>query len=222
MSAPASAWSAWPWRAACRTSRHPGRARSAACRAGAPQYRSATALADRVRVIEADVTRPLGEIAELAAAAESFDHVLANPPFNIEGRGTAAGDAMKAAANAMPPGGNLERWVRFMAAMARPGGTATLIHRAEALGEILGAIAGRFGGIARSAAPPARGGARRRACWCRASRAAARPGAAARAGAARRRPTVSGPRWRRSCGTGGPRSLRRAAGRVLSSVAFIP
>lgn len=32
-----------------------------------------------------------------------------------------------------------------MAAMARPGGSATLVHRADALGEILAALEGRFG-----------------------------------------------------------------------------
>jgi tRNA1(Val) A37 N6-methylase TrmN6 len=102
-------------------------------------------LTRRVQVIEADVTRPLRESEALAALAESFDHVLANPPFHTEGRGTAAGDALKAAGHAMPEG-SLDRWLRFMAAMARPGGTATLIHRADALADILAALAGRFGG----------------------------------------------------------------------------
>jgi tRNA1(Val) A37 N6-methylase TrmN6 len=102
--------------------------------------------ADRARVVEADVMRPLGECPELAGAAGSFDDVLANPPFFVDGRGTAAGDPVKARANAMPEGG-LGRWVRFMAAMARPGGRIRLIHRAEALAETLDALAGRFGGV---------------------------------------------------------------------------
>jgi tRNA1(Val) A37 N6-methylase TrmN6 len=101
--------------------------------------------ADRVRVLEADVQRPLGECPELADAAESFDHVLANPPFHIEGRGTPASDRVKAKANAMPEGG-LDRWMRFLAAMARPGGRLGMIHRADALAEVLDALAGRFGG----------------------------------------------------------------------------
>lgn len=104
-------------------------------------------LETRVRVLEADVSHPLAENPELHAAAQSFDHVLANPPYHVEGRGTAAGDPVKAAAHAMPEG-DLERWLRFMAAMARPGGTATLVHRADALAEILAACAGRFGGLA--------------------------------------------------------------------------
>ena len=102
-------------------------------------------LAGRVRLIEADVARPLRDMVALGMAADSFDHVLANPPFHIEGRGTAARDPVKAGANAMPDG-DLDRWVRFTAGMARAGGTATVIHRADALHAILDAFAGRFGG----------------------------------------------------------------------------
>jgi tRNA1(Val) A37 N6-methylase TrmN6 len=102
-------------------------------------------LGARVRVIETDILRPLGQAPDLAAAAESFDEVLTNPPFHVEGNGTAASDSVKAGANAMPAGA-LDRWIRFMAAMARPGGRITLIHRAEALPELLSALARRFGG----------------------------------------------------------------------------
>jgi tRNA1(Val) A37 N6-methylase TrmN6 len=31
--------------------------------------------------------------------------------------------------------------------MAAPGGTATLIHKADALGKVIGALSGRFGGL---------------------------------------------------------------------------
>jgi tRNA1(Val) A37 N6-methylase TrmN6 len=103
------------------------------------------ALSQRVHIIEADIARPLSENAELAGAAESFQHVVANPPYHTEGHGTAAEDPAKAGAHAMPEG-SLDRWVRFMAAMARPGGTATLINRADALKEILTSLDGRFGG----------------------------------------------------------------------------
>ncbi len=103
-------------------------------------------LEQRVRVVVGDVAQPLSAHPELQAAAGRFDHALANPPFHVEGRGTASRNPVKAAAHAMPDG-TLQRWVRFMAAMVRPGGTATLIHRADALGEILGALDGRFGAV---------------------------------------------------------------------------
>ena len=100
----------------------------------------------RMRVIAADVSRRLDELAELRPDAEGFDHVLANPPYHAEGAGTVSKAALKAAANVMA-GGTLADWARFMAAMARPSGSATLIHRADALGELLTALAGRFGGL---------------------------------------------------------------------------
>jgi tRNA1(Val) A37 N6-methylase TrmN6 len=103
-------------------------------------------LAGRACVLTADVTRPLGEMPELSGRAESFDHALANPPYHEPGRGTAAGAPLKAAANAMSAGA-LERWLRFMAAMVRPGGTVTLIHRPDALQELLTAFGRRFGGV---------------------------------------------------------------------------
>lgn len=101
-------------------------------------------LSDRVGLIEADVAQPLGEQPGLGALAETFDCVLANPPYHAHGRGTAARDAIKANANAMPEG-DLDRWARCMAAMARPGGSAILIHKAEALPELIAACTGRFG-----------------------------------------------------------------------------
>lgn len=101
-------------------------------------------LSAQVRVVEADVSRPLEQLPQLAAFAAVFQHVLANPPYLIEGRGTSSGDPIKAAANAMPQG-DLERWARFMTAMAAPGGLVTVIHRAEALQVILATFAGRFG-----------------------------------------------------------------------------
>lgn len=103
-------------------------------------------LSDRVHVIEADLVRPLQDCPELGALAESLDHVLVNPPYHAHGRGTLAEDSRKAAAHAMPEG-ELDRWLRFMAAMTRPGGTVTLIHRADALAEVLEAMSGRFGAL---------------------------------------------------------------------------
>lgn len=103
-------------------------------------------LADRVDVLVADVTAPLAQALQLAALSGSFDHVVANPPYNIDDDGTLPPDTGKAAAHSMPAG-TLDRWLRAAAAMARAGGTMTLIHRADALGEALAAFDGRFGGV---------------------------------------------------------------------------
>jgi tRNA1(Val) A37 N6-methylase TrmN6 len=103
-------------------------------------------LAERVRMIEADVEQPLSGQPALGALSECFDHALANPPFHIEGRATLAADTTKAAANAMAEG-SLTRWLRFLASMVRPSGTATVIHKAEALAALLAACEGRFGAL---------------------------------------------------------------------------
>jgi tRNA1(Val) A37 N6-methylase TrmN6 len=42
---------------------------------------------------------------------------------------------------------DLDVWGRFMARMVAPGGTATMIHKAEALGAVLAAFSNRFGAL---------------------------------------------------------------------------
>ena len=106
----------------------------------------ANQLASRCRVLTADVTRPLAEVAGLAAETNSFDHVLANPPYHAHGVGTRSADAHKDGSHAMPADA-LEDWVRFAAAMAREGGSLTMIHRTGAVPEMLAALARRFGAL---------------------------------------------------------------------------
>ena len=108
-------------------------------------------LADRAIVVEADICAPHRHLVATGPAAgallpESFDHVLANPPYLEEGRGRAPADRLKAGSNAMAAGG-LGAWLRFLARMARPGGALTIIHRADALPLLLAGLAGRFGAI---------------------------------------------------------------------------
>jgi tRNA1(Val) A37 N6-methylase TrmN6 len=103
-------------------------------------------LEDRIRVLCADITAPAKRTAHVELVPESFDHVAANPPFYPQGRARPARDRLRAGAHIMPSGG-LERWVRAAARLARPGGTLSLVHRAEALGELLAAIGPRFGAL---------------------------------------------------------------------------
>jgi tRNA1(Val) A37 N6-methylase TrmN6 len=100
----------------------------------------------QVTLVEADLTRPLGRNSTLLAMAGTFDHALANPPYHHVERGTRSTDALKDAANAHDAN-DLEAWARFMAAMLCANGRATLIHRADALGDVLKVMSPRFGGL---------------------------------------------------------------------------
>lgn len=103
-------------------------------------------LSARVSVVTGAVGLSAIEARGLGLGEESFAHVMANPPYHDVDAGTPAPDALKAGAHAMADG-ELERWVRFMARMAAPGGGVTVIHKTEALARLLAAIEGRFGAL---------------------------------------------------------------------------
>ncbi len=112
----------------------------------AKENSAANGLAQRYQAVAGDLTGPHATIEALGLDRESFDVVVANPPFYPEGRATAAPDADRARANVMPEGG-LEQWVRFMTTMTKPGGRLAVVHLAAALAEILDLLDGRFGAI---------------------------------------------------------------------------
>lgn len=103
-------------------------------------------LSDRVRFVCGDVTGPLGRLYEAGLTPDSFDHVVANPPFLSAGEARAPGNDRIRQAHMLQPG-DLDKWVKALAAFARPGGTATVIHRADALPRLLDAFERRFGGL---------------------------------------------------------------------------
>ena len=103
-------------------------------------------LEGRVAVAVADLTQPLSRLGPMAAEVGQYQHVLANPPYYADGRGTPATDPLKAGSHAMAAG-SLDDWARFLAAMAAPDGRMMLIHRADALDEILAVLERRFGGL---------------------------------------------------------------------------
>jgi tRNA1(Val) A37 N6-methylase TrmN6 len=103
-------------------------------------------LSERVRVFAGDLTASWTAIAGEGLAPESFDHVVANPPYHTDGQGTPSPNEWKSVAHSMPEG-DLDLWGRLMARMAVAGGTATMIHKTEALPLVIGALAGRFGGL---------------------------------------------------------------------------
>jgi tRNA1(Val) A37 N6-methylase TrmN6 len=104
----------------------------------------ANGLSGAARFIEGDVTRPSSSFAALGLAPSGFDHVLANPPFLTAGEARLPADAMLRRAHAADPG-EWEGWLRFLSAFARPKGTVTLIHRADALPRLLPLLERRFG-----------------------------------------------------------------------------
>jgi len=98
-------------------------------------------LTDNVEVMVGDLQRPPPRL-----VPRSFDHVLANPPYFEAGRVRASGKNEKATANIEGAGG-LEAWTAYCLSMARPGGTITMIHRTDRLGELLALLTGKAGDL---------------------------------------------------------------------------
>lgn len=97
-------------------------------------------LDDRVTIVIGDVTAP-------PPAPGAFDHVLANPPYFQAARSNPPPDAARAVAR-IELRGEIADWVRFCLATARPGGTITMIYRAERLAELTTLISAGAGGLA--------------------------------------------------------------------------
>jgi tRNA1Val (adenine37-N6)-methyltransferase len=79
-----------------------------------------------------------GDVAAMPKALRAlhFDHVLTNPPWF--GSGTRAGDPGREAANRQAIG--LQDWIGAGLRRLKPGGSMTVIHRAESLGHLLAAM----------------------------------------------------------------------------------
>ncbi|HEC14181.1 MAG TPA: methyltransferase domain-containing protein [Rhodospirillales bacterium] len=76
----------------------------------------------------------------------SFNHVMANPPYQELKKGHPPPDPGKSRAN-VEGEARLADWIDFCLSRTRPKGAVTLIHRADRLGEILAAVQGRLGGL---------------------------------------------------------------------------
>ncbi len=107
---------------------------------------SRNALDSRVSAMPGDITAPAMSPAAPHLPPESFDHILANPPFHDEAGGTHANDPLKQASHAMPLGA-LDAWARFAARMAKPDARVTMIHKPDALPNLLAALQDRFGAL---------------------------------------------------------------------------
>ena len=103
-------------------------------------------LSGRVDAAAADVTAsgPVREAAGLRP--DSFDVVIANPPYFEKGHGTPAGEAGRNAAR-HADSADLDLWLRTAAAATAPRGAAIFILPAERLGEALAGFDRRFGAV---------------------------------------------------------------------------
>ena len=101
--------------------------------------------------LDTQVTIIQGSVAEKAAALEaknisygSFDHVMTNPPFFETGKVWGSPNESKATAHTLEDVA-LNEWLRVACAMAKPKGTVTIVHRADALPELLQGVEGKLG-----------------------------------------------------------------------------
>jgi tRNA1(Val) A37 N6-methylase TrmN6 len=101
-------------------------------------------LAGRVRAVSLDVGADPREFAAAGLAPGSVDHVLMNPPFNAP-HNQSPDRSRRLARTASDD--TLVRWLRAAARLLRAQGTVTLIWRADGLGDVLAAIAARFGAV---------------------------------------------------------------------------
>jgi tRNA1(Val) A37 N6-methylase TrmN6 len=103
-------------------------------------------LAGRAAFFHGDVTAPLSQLFALGLAPDSFDHAVANPPFLETGQARLPPEPSLRRAHAAAPG-ELDSWIKCLAAFVKPRGTVTMVHRADALPRLLTALNGRFGAL---------------------------------------------------------------------------
>jgi tRNA1(Val) A37 N6-methylase TrmN6 len=104
-------------------------------------------LMDRARAVVLDVNGSADEYAAAGIAPGMADHVMMNPPFHDPSRQNVSPDPGKRLAHAAPDG-LLTDWADAASRVLHSAGTVTLIWRADGLGDVLAALAERFGGTA--------------------------------------------------------------------------
>lgn len=81
----------------------------------------------------------------VAGLREAFDCVLTNPPFFKAGQIRVSGNPQRAGAHVLDA--SLDDWLRNAVTILAPKGQLVVIHRADALGELLAAAGRRLGGL---------------------------------------------------------------------------
>ena len=97
----------------------------------------------RAHFKQGDITAPFSE---MHLVANSFDEVIANPPFYLEGHVPDMTHDGKAQAH-IGSAGTLDSWVKCACALTRAKGYVTLVHRADALTQVLTIMQKRLGDL---------------------------------------------------------------------------
>jgi tRNA1(Val) A37 N6-methylase TrmN6 len=105
------------------------------------------ALDERVSVATLDVNAAPREFMAAGITPGAADHVLMNPPFNDPARHPGSPDPERRRAH-LSSEATLTTFVTTAGRLLKPGGTLTLIWRADELAEVLAVLAGDFGGVA--------------------------------------------------------------------------
>lgn len=117
-----------------------GLERDPAALALAQENIAANGLADRVAAIAGDVAQRFSSL-----GLPAFDAVMANPPFFDDPQALRAPAAERRGAWIADDG--LEAWTSFLLKAVREGGTVTVIHRADRLGDLLALLSPKAGSI---------------------------------------------------------------------------
>ncbi|MEM7724177.1 MAG: methyltransferase [Pseudomonadota bacterium] len=102
--------------------------------------RNAAAARVSMRIVTADITELPQNLRQ-----ESFDHVIANPPYFVPGAGTAAEDVGREAA--LREETPLKAWIDAAHARLKPNGWLTLIQSADRLSDCLVTLSNGFGSL---------------------------------------------------------------------------
>lgn len=104
------------------------------------------AMSDRAIAVALDVGASAQAFAAAGLGSASADHVLMNPPFN-EASHQVSPDRDRARAH-VGEASLLATWLAAAARIVRPGGSVTVIWRAQAMPAAVAEVRERFGGVA--------------------------------------------------------------------------
>jgi tRNA1(Val) A37 N6-methylase TrmN6 len=105
----------------------------------------ANGLSARANVIAADIEAPAATLIAAGLAPASFACVAMNPPFYAARETRASPVPNRRAAHVAD--GSLDNWFKAARRLLRPGGRIAIIHRAEALAQLLAGLSTGFGGV---------------------------------------------------------------------------